>query len=326
MGVLDREGRRHAAACGAIAVLLAAAACSGAGCSFDGCPDVSPAEAGHVTAADPSGTVRWTATVADLLAEPVRLSNGHAVVVGCHATHVVDVAMGSVSTPTGLADVLGVVDGYAVGAPAVGEAGLAAERLDGGAGAWSWQESPVDLDADRAYRASLVATSTGVVGVRGRALVAWSPASGSWVSTEVPLPVGAWPREPLVGSDSTHVVVPGSDGSVLGVDLANRSVTWRVLPTRPDAPAGVRLRDAGRDVTVEVWYPRTSDAAVTGEAVWVTERWSLDARTGRPRSPRVTSTGPRSDRTSPTPHALLDPVTGWTVTPRLREQPRGGCF
>ncbi|CAN7292192.1 hypothetical protein LJR027_001330 [Terrabacter sp. LjRoot27] len=347
MGIGDRVDGRRVAVAGAVAALLATAACSGAGCSFDDCPDVPAAEAGRITGTDPSGTVRWTTTVADLLSEPPVVSNGHVVVVGCHATHVVDVVTGSVSTPTGLADVLGVVRGYAVGSPDEGDAVLVAERLDGGRGGWSWRESPVDAKADRAYRASAVVTSAGVVGVRRQALVAWSPgsagsagsagspaspastgspASRSWESLEVALPVGAWPRETVVATDDSHVVVPGSDGSVLGVDLATRSVTWRVLPTRPDVPAGVSVRREGRDVAVEVWYPRTTAAAITGEAVWVTERWSLDARTGEIRSPRVTSTGTRSRSSAPADDVLRDPVSGWTVTQRLRDQPRGGCF
>jgi hypothetical protein len=311
---------------GAVAVLLATAACSGAGCSFDDCPDVSAAEAGRVTGADPSGAVRWTTTVPDLLSRPPVGSNGHVVIVGCHATHVVDVTSGSLSTPTGLDDVMGVVQGYAVGAPAEGDAILAAGRLDGGPASWSWQESPVDGDADRGYRTSAVVTPTAVVGVRRQTLVAWSQDSGSWDSVEVALPVGARTGQRLVAADDTHVVVPGSDGSVLGVDLASRSVTWRVLPTRPDAPSDVSVRLAGRDVAVEVWYPRTSAAAVTGEAIWVTERWSLDARTGQTRTPRVTSTGTRSRPSAPAEDVLRDPTTGWTVTQRLRDQPRGGCF
>lgn len=326
MGIGDWADWRRVTLAGAVAVLLATAACSGGGCSFDGCPDVPAAEAGRVTGTDASGAVRWTATVADLLSEPPVLSNDHLVVVGCHATHVVDVRTGSVSTPTDLADVLGVVQGYAVGSPDEGEAILAAERLDGGRGGWSWQESPVDAAADRAYRASAVVTSTAVVGVRQRTLVAWSPASRSWNSLEVALPVGAWPSEAVVAADDSHVVVPGSDGSVLGVDLVARSVTWRVLPTRPDVPAGMSVRLDGRDVAVEVWYPRTTAAAITAEPVWVTERWSLDARTGAIRSPRATSTGTRSRSAAPPDDVLRDPATGWTVTHRLRDQPRGGCF
>ena len=311
---------------GALTVLLATAACSGTGCSFDGCPEVSSAEAGRVTGADPSGHVRWTTTVPDLLSEPAVVSNSHVVIVGCHATHVVEVTSGSVSIPTSLDEVIGVVQGYAVGPPAEGDAILAAERLDGGPGGWSWQESPVDGDADRAYRASAVVTSTAVIGVRRQTLVAWSPDSGSWEPVEVALPVGARSGQRLVAADRTHVVVPGADGSVLGVDLAARSVTWRVLPTRPDAPTDVTVSLAGRDVAVEVWYPLTTSAAVTGEPLWVTERWSLDARSGKARSPRVTSTGTRSRPTTPTGDVLRDPATGWTVTHRLRERPRGGCF
>ena len=327
MEVSGRVAGRRAAVAGAVAVLLAATGCSGADCAFDDCPDVPAAQAGRLTGTDPSGAVRWTTPVADLLSEPPVVSNGHVVVVGCHATHVVDVASGAVSTPTDLAHVIGVVQGYAVGTPAEGDAIVTAERLDGAPGGWSWQESPLDEDADRGYRSSAVVTRGGIVGVRGRSLVAWSPGSGSRDSVEVPLPVGAWRLEPLAAADETHVVVPGSDGSVLGVDLGSRSVTWRSLPTRPDAPAGVSVRLVGRDVVVEVWYPRTTAAAVTGEAVWVTERWSLDARTGAARSPRTTSTGTRSTRHStPSPTVLHDPATGWTVTQGLRERPRGGCF
>ncbi|MGO4359561.1 hypothetical protein [Terrabacter sp. RAF57] len=327
MGVRGRVGGRRAAVAGAVAVLLSTAACSGAGCSFDDCPEVSATEAGRVTGADPSGAIRWTTRVPDLLSEPPVVSNGHVVIVGCHATHVVDVTSGSVSTPTGLADVIGVVQGYAVGAPAEGDALLGAEPLDGGPGGWSWQESPVDGDADRAYRASAVVTSSAVVGVRGTTLVGWSPDSGSWDSVEVALPVGTRVGQRLAAADDTHVVVPGSDGSVLGVDLAARAVTWRVLPTRPDAPTDVSVRLAGRDVVaVEVWYPRTTAAAVTGEPVWVTERWSLDARTGETRSPRVTSSGTRPRPTTPTGDVLRDPATGWTVMQQLRGRPRGGCF
>jgi hypothetical protein len=327
MEVRGRVAGHRAAVAGAVAVLLAATACSGADCAFDDCPDVPAAQAGRLTGTDPSGAVRWTTPVADLLSEPPVVSNGHVVVVGCHATHVVDVASGAVSTPTDLAHVIGVVQGYAVGTPAEGDAIVSAERLDGAPAGWSWQESPLDEDADRGYRSSAVGTSSGIVGVRGQSLVAWSPGSGSWDSVEVPLPVGARRLEPLEAADETHIVVPGSDGSVLGVDLGSRSVTWRSLPTRPDAPAGVSVRLEGRDVQVEVWYPRTTAAAVTGEAVWVTERWSLDARTGAVRSPRTTSTGPRSTtRRAPPPTVLHDPATGWTVTQGLRERPRGGCF
>ncbi|WP_256792633.1 hypothetical protein [Terrabacter sp. Ter38] len=327
MMVRARVARHRAAVVGAVAVLLAATACSGADCAFDDCPDVPAAEAGRLTGTDPSGAVRWTTTVADLLSEPPVVSNGHVLVVGCHATHVVDVASGAVSTPSDLVQVIGVVQRYAVGTPAEGDAIVAAERLDGAVGGWSWQGSPPDEDADLGYRSSAVVTRGGIVGVRGQSLVAWSPGSDSWDSVEVPLPVGAWRLQRLVAADETHVVVPGSDGSVLGVDLGSRSVTWRSLPTRPAAPADVSVRRVGRDVQVEVWYPRTTVAAITGEAVWDTERWSLDARTGAARSPRTTSTGPRSTtRRAPSPTVLHDPSTGWTVTLGLRERPRGGCF
>lgn len=321
-----RAGRRAALA-GAGALLLATTACSGTGCRFDACPDVPTAEAGTVVASDPSGAVRWRTTVADLLARPPVVSNGHVVLVGCHATHVVDMATGTVATPTDLADVIGIVDGYAVGAPSAGDAAVAAQRLDGRAGGWSWQESPVDAGADRDYRASAVVTTDAVVGVRLQTLVAWKKQAGSWASTEVALPVGAARGLRLVAADDAHVAVPGADGSVIGTDLVTGAVTWRSLPTRPDAPAGLAVHLDGDRVGVEVWYPQTSAPAITGEAVWVTERWSLDPRTGAVVSPRTTVTGPRDDhRDVAATEPLRDPASGWTVTQRLREPPHGGCF
>jgi len=36
--------------------------------------------------------------------------------------------------------------------------------------------------------------------------------------------------------------------------------------------------------------------------------------------------GTRSRSAAPPDDVLRDPATGWTVTQRLRDQPRGGCF
>ena len=318
------RGRVRVAA-GAVAVVLGVSACTGSHCSFDSCPDVPAAEAGRVTGTDPGGVVRWSTTVADLVTDTPSVSNGHVVLTGCHGTYVVDVASGAVSTPRGLERVLGVVDGLAVGVPTGGDAIVSAERLDAAPGGWSWSEAPEDAEADRGYRASAVVTTDGLVGVRGRTLVAWSPRSGSWASSEIPLPVGSWRNQRVVASDGTHVVVPGADGSVLGVDLATRSVVWRSLATRPDLPAGVTVRPEGRRVVVEVWYPQTTAPAITGEAIWVTERWSLDAWTGAVVSPRSTRTGPRRDGHVAPSTRLRDPASGWTVTQLLRQPPRGSC-
>jgi hypothetical protein len=112
---------------------------------------------------------------------------------------------------------------------------------------------------------------------------------------------------------------------VLGVDLATRAVAWRSFATRPGPPAGVSVMPGDDRVAVEVWYPQTTAAAITGEQIWVTESWALDARTGAVVSPRATRTGPRRGSHDPPATRLRDPASGWTVTQLLARPPMGSC-
>lgn len=318
------RGVRARAAAG-VAALLALAACSGGECSFDQCPEVTADRAGEVTGTDASGRLRWTTSVADLVVASPFVSNDHVVLQGCHAAHVVDVATGAVSTPTRLESVIGVIRGYAVGVPAEGDAIVSAEALDGSRGGFSWSQAPADAEEDRDYRSSAVVTGNAVVGVRDRLLVAWSRSEHSWEPTEVQLPVGAWPALRLVASDADHVVVPGSDGSVLGVDLRAGAVVWRSLPTRPGLPDDLEVRLDDNTVTVTAWYRVSTAPSTTGDQVWTSERWTLDAwtgaPTGRPSSGRGTHQSPRKDVAA----SVRDDVSGWTVTQKLDEPPRGSC-
>jgi hypothetical protein len=318
-----RGGRSRAAA--GVAALLALAACSGGECSFDRCPEVTPDRAGTVTGTDASGRVRWTTTIADLVVASPFVSNVHVVLEGCHAPHVLDVTTGSVSTPSGLERVLGVVQGYAVGIPTEGDAIVSADRLDGTRGGLSWSQSPQDSEADRGYRMSAVVTERGVVGVHDRRLVGWSRSSGVWAMAEVELPVGAWRGRQLVAADADHVVVPGSDGSVLGVDLGSRAVAWRSLPTRPALPDDLEVRLDARAVTVTAWYRESRAASTIGTPVWTSERWSLDARTGEPTTPRSTARGTHQNPRAQVAASVHDDATGWTVTQQLDEPPKGSC-
>jgi hypothetical protein len=320
-----RLNGRRGVVVGVVGVLLALGACSGTGCSFDRCPDVTPDEARRVRGTDASGTVRWTTTVADLVVASPFVSNGHVVLEGCHAPHVVDVTTGSVSTPSELEHVLGVVQGYAVGVPWSGDVIVSAERLDGSRGAWSWSQSPEDKQRDRGYSSSAVVTERGVVGVLDRQLVAWAATPARWTTTEVPLPVGAWRSRRLVAADADHVVVPGSDGSVLGVDLGAGAVAWRSLPTRPALPDDLEVRLDGRVVTVTAWYRVSRAPSTVGEPVWTSERWSLDARTGEPTTPRSTARGARPAAEAHVAASVRDEVSGWTVTQELDEPPNGSC-
>ena len=319
-----RAGRRRVVA-GVVGMLVALGACSGTECSFERCPDVTAADAGRVRGTDASGTVRWSTTVADLVVASPFISNGHLVIEGCHAPHVVDVTTGSVSTPSELEHVVGVVQGYAVGLPAEGGAIVSAHRLDGSRGGWSWSQSPVDKQRDRGYSSSMVVTQRGVVGVLDRRLVAWAPDPARWTMTEVQLPVGAWPSRRLVAGDAGHVVVPGSDGSVLGVDLGAGAVAWRSLPTRPALPDDLEVRLDGRDVTVTAWYQEARAAGTAGDAVWTSETWSLDARSGKPTSRRSSARGARPNRLTEIATSVRDDASGWTVTQELDEPPQGSC-
>lgn len=318
-----RGGSTRAAA--GVAALLALAACSVGECTVDRCPEVTADRAGEVTGTDASGRVRWTTTIADLVVASPFVSNEHVVIEGCHAPHVVDVTTGSVSTPSGLEHVLGVVQGYAVGVQTEGDAIISADRLDGTGGGLSWSQSPQDSEADRGYRRSAVVTARGVVGVRDQRLVAWSRSSALWAKAEVELPVGAWRSRQLVAADADHVVVPGSDGSVLGVDLGAGAVAWRSLPTRPALPDDLEIRLDGRTVTVTAWYRESSATNTIGTPVWTSERWSLDTHSGEQTTPRSTARGARQNPGAEVAASVHDDASGWTVTQQLDEPPKISC-
>ncbi|WP_343992192.1 hypothetical protein, partial [Terrabacter terrae] len=200
----------------ALVMLLAVAGCTHSTCSFDPCPDVPPERAGFVTGTDPSGTVRWSTTIADLVSRSPTVGNSYVVLEGCHATHLVQVASGAVTTPDDLTGVLGVVGGQVVGFPKEGtdDAVLVGEPVAGGPGRFSWSETPDDRDARARYRSSAVLTTTSVLGVLDRALVVQTPKADRWERTDVRLPVRSQVGERLLVVDADHVVVPGDDGSV----------------------------------------------------------------------------------------------------------------
>ena len=320
----------HRRGCGGVAAalvtLLAVAGCTRSACSFDPCPDVPPDRAGRVTGTDPSGTVRWSTTIADLVSGSPTMGNGYVVLEGCHATHLVQVATGAVTTPDDLTGVLGVVGGQVVGFPKDehDDAVLVGEPVAGGPGGFSWGESPADRDARARYRTSAVLTTTSVLGVLGRTLVVWTPDAGRWERTDVRLPVGSQAGERLLVVDADHVIVPGDDGSVLGVDLAARRVVWRTLAPRLDDPTYQHLELDGSTVSVVTGF-RSSDArSVTGGEGIDYVGWRLDPRTGRMVG-SATATAPQHhpDDISAT---VRDPASRWTVTQRLERTPRGGCF
>ncbi|WP_323096751.1 hypothetical protein [Intrasporangium sp. YIM S08009] len=319
-----REASRRRAAVAGLVTLLAVGGCTGRQCSFDACPDVPPERAGRVTGVDASGTVRWSTTIADLVSRSPTVGNGYVVIEGCHAPHVVQVATGAVSTPEHMTEVLGVVAGQVVGFPD-DDAMLVAEPVAGGPGGFSWTESPDDPGARNAYRSSAVLTDTSVLGVLGRTLVVWTPGTGGWERTEVALPVGAQRGERLVVADPHHVVVPGDDGSLLGVDLTARRVTWRTLPPRPDDPVYQHVELDGTAVTVVTGYRTTDAPAVTGGEGIDYVGWRVDARTGRTIGQPTHST-PRKGSGDDIATTVRDPTSGWSVTQRLERQPRGGCF
>ncbi len=316
------SGRRAAVA--GLVTLLAVGGCTGRECSFDACPDVPSERAGRVTGVDASGTVRWTTTVADLVSRSPTVGKGYVVIEGCHAPHVVQVATGTVSIFEGMKEVLGVVDGQVVGLPD-DDAMLVAEPVAGGPGGFSWTESPDDPAARNGYRSSAVLTDTSVVGVLGRTLVVWTPGTAGWERTEVALPVGAQGGERLLVVDPHLVVVPGEDGSVLGVDLTSRRVAWRTLPPRPDEPVYQHVALDGTAVAVVTGYRTTEAPAVTGGEGIDYVGWRVGARAGRTlgEPTRARSVKGSGDEIATT---VRDPASGWSVTQRLERQPRGGCF
>ncbi|WP_374970093.1 hypothetical protein [Terrabacter sp. BE26] len=311
----------------ALVMLLVVAGCTHSACSFDACPDVPPTRAGRVSGMAPSGAVRWSTSIADLVSRSPTVSNGYVVLDGCHSTHLVQVATGAVTTPDDLAGVLGVVAGQVVGFPKDGQddAMLVGEPIAGGSGGFSWSESPDDRDARARYRSSAVLTTTSVLGVLGRTLAVWTPRGGQWERTDVQLPVRSQAGERLLVLYADHVVVPGDDGSVLGVDLAGRRVLWRTLAPRLDAPTSQHVELDGSTVSVVTGFHSTDAPAVTGGEGIDYVGWRLDARTGRPvGSPSATvPQHPRGDEILAT---VRDPASGWIVTQRLEHTPRGGCF
>jgi len=317
--------QRRSRVVGALVAVLAVGGCTSQGCSFDACPDVPPGRAGRVTGADASGTVHWSTTVADLVSVSPTVSNGYVVVQGCHAPHVVRVATGAVSTPDGMTEVIGVVSGQVVGVPG-DDALLVTEPVTGGRGGFSWTESPDDPRARNGYRSTAVVTDRSVLGVLGRTLVVWTPGPDRWERTEVALPVGSQGGERLLVVDPDHVVVPGDDGSVLGVDISTRRVTWRTLAPRPDDPTSQHVELDGTAVSVVTGFRTTDAPAVRGGEGITYLGWRLDARTGRTLGQPVTAR-PRKDAgrgaIAPT---VRDPASGWSVTQRLEHTPRGGCF
>jgi outer membrane protein assembly factor BamB len=241
-----------------VASALVLSACVDNGCDFDPCP---PGK-GWVSAVDATGTERWRTEVADRSETPPLVTDGHVVVTGCRAVHVLDAASGRLVLSTkDLKDAVGIAGGLVWGRDAADQdhpgRDVRGVTLDGGPGGQSIAFVGGSNGEAGDFGRTFAVSGDQLGGSHGDELSVQPAAGGPGRSVQLPVR----PNTRFMPVDGDLAVTASRDGSVLGVDLSGPRLVWRAVPEQVASSFDVRLEVAGNLVVASA-----SGLAASGES------------------------------------------------------------
>ena len=172
------------------------------------------------------------------------------VVDGCRAVHVLDAATGRVVLSTEeIADAVGVSGGMVWGgdAPEDGRAGQGVRGVPlDGRGGRSIHHAGGSPGESGDFGRTFVVSRDRLVGTHGDVLSVYPAAGGPDRSVQLPIR----PTERVVVVEDRVAVAAASDGSVVGVDLDDMRLAWRVVPQQVSRRFDMRVEAQGTTVLV----------------------------------------------------------------------------